>query len=327
MKRKQKLIDLVIFLITTIFIFSSITVNADVKEEEIKIICTNSVLADFTENIAPKNVAIDYIMPAGACPAHFDTIPSDIEKIINADVIISLGWEPWLEDLINKSENKEYNEIKCAMIGEWNLPTNAIKYVEKIRDRLKQIYPEYNDTIQQNAENYIKNINETAEKLKQQIETLGLKDRKVVCIEWYMEFLNYFGLNVSYYYGSPEGLSVQDEIDVINAVSEDGVAAVIDNLQSGTTFGAKVASETGKSHVILSNFPDAVPNTESYIKTIEYNINQTIKGIQTYDYKKGDILKLESQVNEITLQRNAAIAMSAILAIVAIIVFIMFKRK
>ena len=327
MNKKRKFIEIFLLVITALFVLASINVVAQDSNEEIKIVCTNSALADFTSNIITENSTIDYIMPAGACPAHFDTTPSDIDKIVNADIIISLGWEPWLEDLINKSENQEFSEIKCAGLGEWNIPTGAIKYIQKIRDELIIILPEYNTTVQQNVENYMQEINVTAESLKQQIENQGLKNRKVVCIEWYKDFLNYFGLNVSFYYGAPEGLSVQDEIDVLNAVSHEDVSAVIDNLQSGTTFGARVASETGKSHVILTNFPNAIPGTDTYLKTIQYNINQTINGIQTYDYKKGDIQNLENQIDEIILQRNASIAISGILVVLVLIVFIMFKRK
>ncbi len=327
MKNRKKILELLIITTLVITIIVPTNVSSEEQNSEIKIVCTNSILADFTENLAPNNTTIDYIMPAGACPAHFDTTPSDIDKIINADIIISLGWEPWLENLLSKSGNTDYNEIKCAKLGEWNIPTGAIKYVQKISEGLKEILTGYNLTIQQNTENYIQKINETDDKLKQEIEDKGLKNREVVCIEWYKDFLTYFGLNVTYYYGSPEGLSLQDEIDVINAVSKEDVVAIIDNLQSGTTFGAEVASKTGKSHIILSNFPNAVPNTETYLKTIEYNINQTIKGIQTYDYKKGDIQKLESQIDSITLQRNASIAISLILALIAITFFIMFKRK
>jgi len=327
MKKNQKLVVFTLLIITAFIIINSTSVIAQDNDEELRIICTNSALADFAKNIAPKNTTIDYIMPAGACPAHFDTIPSDIDKIVNADIIISLGWEPWLEDLINKSENQNYNEIKCAGLGEWNIPTGAIKHIEKIRDRLFEILPEYNRTIQENANSYMQKINDTTVIIKRKIEDQGLENRTVVCIEWYKDFLNYFGFNVSYYYGSPEGLSVQDEIDVVNAVLNEDVCVIIDNLQSGTTFGAKVASETGKSHVILTNFPGAVPQTETYLKMIKHNINQTISGIQTYDYKRGDIQNLEDQLNEIVLQRNASIALSAILALFSIILFILYKRK
>ncbi len=326
MKKFKFLKMTILVIILTLAIFSS-NVSANEEMSEIKIICTNSVLADFAGNIAPENATIDYIMPAGACPAHFDTKPSDIDKIVNADVIISLGWEPWLEELLNKSGNSNYQQIICARLGEWNIPTNAIKYVQKINKGLKEIFPQYNNTIDENTIEYMQKINTTAEELKEKIENNGIKNRTVVCIEWYKDFLSYFGLNISYYYGPPEGLSVQDEIEVIDAVSKEEVSAVIDNLQSGTTFGAKVASETGKSHVILSNFPDAVPNTETYLKTIRYNVNQTIKGIETYDYKKGDIQNLESIIDEITIQRNASIGIAVIFALCSILLFIMFKRK
>ncbi|MEF8848223.1 MAG: metal ABC transporter substrate-binding protein [Candidatus Thermoplasmatota archaeon] len=309
-------------------LFAPIKADAQGTNEKIKIVCTNSILADFTKNIAPKkNTSIEYIMPAGVCPAHFDTSPGDVDKIVNADIIISLGWEPWLESLINKSYNKNYYEIKCIGLGEWNIPTGAIKYVKKIEEGLKQVIPQYNQTIQKNTENYLERINETTKNLKQKIKTKGLKDKKVVCIGWYKDFLNYFGLNVSYYYGAPESLSVQDELNVIDAASKDQVTAVVDNLQSGTEFGARVASETGKSHVILTNFPNAIPGTESYLKTIQYNVNQTIKGIETYDYKKTGIQKLESQINDIELQRNASVTIAVILAIFSLTMVVMYRRK
>ena len=326
MTKKGFLIQ-VTLLVIFLSIINSITVKAQNTGEEIEIICTNSVLADFAKNLAPENSSIDYIMPAGACPAHFDTTPSDIDKIINADVIISLGWEPWLDKLIEKSENNNYNEIVCMGIGEWNIPTGAIKYIQKIADELKEILPSYNTTIQQNYEDYLEKINDTSEELKQRIISNGLTERKVVSIEWYKDFLEYFGLNVTYYYGSPEFLSLQDEDEILNAVSNEDVSAIIDNLQSGTTFGSKVASKTGKSHIILSNFPNAVPATDSYLETIKYNINQTIKGIQTFDYKQGEIQGLEKEIDGLSLQRNLLVAVSIILVILAIFLFIMFKRK
>lgn len=328
MKRKQKMIEITLLIGLFLMITMPLNATADESENTINIVCTNSILADFAANIAPEETtSVDYIMPAGVCPAHFDTSPSDVNKIIEADIIISLGWEPWLEDLLTKSENQNYHQIVCSKIGEWNIPTGAIKYVQKIKTGLKESIPEYNSTIEQNANSYIQKINTTAEKLKQQIETESLQNRKVVCIEWYKDFLEYFGLDVSYYYGAPEGLSVQDELKVIDAASKKDVTVVIDNLQSGTEFGAKVASETGKTHVILSNFPNAVPGTDSYLKTIQYNINQTIDGIQTYDYKQGDIQKLESQIEEMQLQRNASLSIVGILAVLAAIIFLMYKRK
>lgn len=330
MKRKKKFLEIALIVSLLILITTSFNANAEESNEEINIICANSVLADFTLNIAPQDITtVEYILPAGICPAQFEQRPSDINKTRNADIIISFGnlhMESWLEKLLSKTDN-EYSRINCSQLGEWNVPTNAIKYVQKISDELIKILPEYNATIKENSENYITTITTTAEELKQKIENEGIKNRTVVCVEWYKDLLDYFGLNVSYYYGSPEGLSLKDEMDVINAVSEEEVSAVIDNLQSGTEFGARVASETGKTHVILSNFPYAVPGTDTYIKTMKYNVNQTIEGIQTYDYKKGEIQELESKIDGLNLQRNASLGIAGILALLSIVLFVMFKRK
>lgn len=325
MKLTRKILKIIVLMNLLFMIMVPVNINAEETNNEIKIVCTNSVLADFAKNIVPENTVIDYIQPAGACPAHFDTIPSDVNRIINADVIISLSWEPWLEDLIAKSENTDYTEIKCG--GGWNTPPGAIRIIKVITDGLKQAFPEHNATIQENAESYMSQINKTAERLKQKITDHRFDNKKVVSIEWQKDFLEYFGLNVTYHYPPSEGLSVKDQIEVINEASEEEVSAVVDNLQSGTLFGARVASEAGKSHIVLSNFPGAVPDTETYLKNMEYNINQTITGIQNYDYKKDAIIELEKEIEDLKIQRNGLIALAAMLMVLVAILFIMFKRK
>ena len=170
-------------IICSIFLISTNSIKADT--EKTSIVCTNSVLADFTSNLIRENVTIEYIMPSGACPSHFDTCPSDIALISSADIIISLGWEPWLSSILESSENTEVEEIKCIGLGEWSYPTNAKKYVEKIRDELIFIFPEKNETINKNAQEYIAEIEETENELLDMVNISGYADKKVICMEWY----------------------------------------------------------------------------------------------------------------------------------------------
>jgi len=321
----KKFVILSIISILTIISFSTITSG---QEEEIDIVCSNSVLSDFTSNIIKKNVTIEYIMPPGVCPAFYDTTPSDVSSIVNADVVISFGspsMEPWLADLLEY--NKDCEIIECKDMGEWNVPTNAKIYVEHIADQLKSIYPKLNDEINENTEIYLEEIDKTATNLKEIIQTQGYQNNKVIAMSWQKDFLEFLGINVTYSYGPPQGLSVQDELDVISAATEDDVYAVIDNLQSGTEFGARVASESGISHIIFTNFPEAVPGTDSYIDMITYNTQQLIDGIETYNYKKGDIQNLQAQITELELQRNTSIIFVVIFAIIALAFYAMYKKK
>jgi ABC-type Zn uptake system ZnuABC Zn-binding protein ZnuA len=297
------------------------------EEDTINIVCTNAVLADFTSNIMVDNVSIEYIMPAGACPAHFDTTPSDVLKIVNADIIISLGWEPWLENLLNKSGNTQYTELPISGLGEWNIPSGAIQYVQTISNGLQQSFPEINRTIQKNTEEYLAKIDETSEQLQDQITSFQIDQRKIICMEWQKDFLEWLGLNVTYFYGPPEGLSVQDELDVISAALKEDVSAVIDNLQSGTEFGANVAGESGISHIIFTNFPGALPNTDTYLEMITYNTDQLIKGINTFDHTSDQTREIQDELNTMEFQRNLLAVTTLIMFVLCGVLCILYKRK
>ena len=199
--------------------------------------------------------------------------------------------------------------------------------MEKIRDEISLLLPEYNETIQTNAQVYIEEINNTAEYLQGLVISNNSVGKKVICMQWQEEFVDWLGLNVTYSYASPESLSVQDELDVINAASSGDICAIIDNLQSGTDFGARVASEVGASHVIFTNFPGAVPSTDTYLDMITYNTKQLLEGIQNYEYKQGSIQELEDQLSAVELQRNASLTVATMFGILAIALFIMYKKK
>jgi len=275
-----------------------------------------------------ENVTVEYIMPPGICPAFYDTTPSDVNKIVTADIIISFGsptMEPWLGDLLEYNPSGDL--IECKNLGEWNYPSGAKKYIEYLETELIALYPEINNTIQLNADEYINKIDAKFLELQNKIKNSSYNGKEVICMAWLKDFIEFLGLEVTYSYGPPQGLSLQDELDIINAASSNDVYAVIDNLQSGTDFGARVASESGASHVIFTNFPDAIPGTKTYLDMISYNTDQLIKGIATYDYKKGELADLENQVTDLELQRNIFLILTVIFVILALIFLIMYNKK
>ncbi len=320
--------NFVLFIVIGTIFFSTFSINASANEDSVNIICTNSVLADFVSNLVTKNVEIDYIMPPGICPAFYDTTPSDVNKIVTADVIVSFGspaMEPWLGDLLDYNPSGEL--IECKDLGEWNYPSGAKIYIEYLESEFSRLYPELNDTIHLNADQYINEIDAIFVELQNKIINNSYADKKVICMAWLKDLIEYLGLNITYSYGPPQGLSLKDELDVINAASSNDVCAIIDNLQSGTDFGARVASESGSSHVIFTNFPDAIPGTKTYLDMISYNADQLIKGIATYEYKKGELAELESQVSDLELQRNLFLILVVIFIILTLTFLIMYNKK
>ena len=318
----------IILLIVILSITSTINSSQSKSNtSKISIICTNSILADFTKNILKDNATIDYIMPPGACPTHFDTSPNDMSKISSANILISLGLEPWLNDLIENSGNKNYTLIKCSDLGEWNIPTGAIKYVENIEKELSLILPNLNTTIHKNSRKYIKLINTTSNNIKNQIINDNYFNKNVISMQWHEDFLEWFGFNVIYSYGPPDSISAQDIVNISLAASNNEVSTIVDNLQSGTDFGARISSESGSIHVIFTNFPGAIPNTESYLDMITYNIQKLTNGISTYEFKQGEIFKLENKIIDIEIQRNALFVGVIILGFISILMIIIYKKN
>jgi ABC-type Zn uptake system ZnuABC Zn-binding protein ZnuA len=312
-----------IYLIITIFGLLFLSIN--VQAEETNIVCTNSVLADYTSNLITENVTITHIMPGGACPSHFDLTPSQASQIIEADIVISLGWEPWLTNISDKLIDVDQQQIKCPGLGEWSLPSNTIKFVEKIRDRLGEILSEKNTSIQTNAEEYIDEINKKSEYLQNMITTMNYENRKVIVMNWQKEFIEWLGLTVAASYGPPERLSTQDKLNITTTADDGEITVIIDNLQSGIEFGEQTAKETGKIHVVFTNFPGAIENVDTYLEMLEYNTAELIKGITNYDYLQGNINLVDS--SDFELQRNTAVLFALISIILALIFYMMYRRK
>jgi ABC-type Zn uptake system ZnuABC Zn-binding protein ZnuA len=296
-------------------------------EEKLTIVCANSILADFTKNIVGDLAQVEYLMPAGVCPSHFDSRPSDAIMVAGADVIVMMGWEGWLNGLIEATGKSDTPRINCMGLGDQNLPEDAKAFVDRIATGMKEIMPEHAATFTANAEAYKTSIDAKALEIQERAQAAGVTGRKVVVMEWQKAFVEFLGFQVVNTFGPPEGLSVKDQLNVTQAASGEGVVMVIDNLQSTTEFGTQVAAETGKSHVILTNFPSAYPNTYTYLDMIDYNTDELIEGVENYDYKKGEIADLESQVKDLEYQTGLYLTLAVIFLIIALFLGVLLVRS
>ena len=139
--RKFLTLALVTALLASAFIVPAMS-TAEVTEE-LRIVCADTILADFTENIVGDFATIEYLRPAGICPAHYDARPSDANEVAQADIIVQLGWEGWLNDLVVSSGNADVPRVRCSGLGEWNYPEGAKAHVDKIAEGLSGPMPRH----------------------------------------------------------------------------------------------------------------------------------------------------------------------------------------
>ena len=296
-------------------------------DNDLRIVCANSILADFTANVVGDLAQVEYLMPSGVCPSHYDARPSDATMVADADVIVMMGWEGWLNGLIESTGQTEVPVIKCAGKGAQNLPEDVKAFVDHIAAGLSDVMEEDATTISANADAYKAEIDAKAAELQDRVQAAGVAGTKVVVMQWQKDFVEFLGFEVAGVYAPPEGLSVQDQLNVSTTAADEEVALVVDNLQSGTEFGAKVASDNGKEHVVLTNFPDARPGTYSYLDMIDSNTDDLIEGAEKYEYKQGEIADLEAQVKDLETQSGMYMTLAIIFLLVAVFLGVLLVRS
>jgi len=260
-------------MLAVIVFFSMMTMNAD---EKVKVVSTITVLGTFTEEVGGEKVDVISLVQPGICPAHFDIKPSDVYDVSNASLILYHGIEPWLDDLITSSGNTDVKKV--LLEGDWSTPESVIVMIEKIKIALSEVDPENAKYFEENAEKKIEEIRETAESITEEAESLGVKNIDVICMQWQKQFVEWVGFNIIATYGPPEKVSMKDINDIIK--NGENAVLVIDNLQSGTKLGSEIASEIGACHVILTNFPNAVPGTGTFSKMMKYNADQLFNAVK-----------------------------------------------
>jgi len=241
-----------------------------------QVVATHSVLGELAEIVGGEWIEVVTIIPSGFCPGHYDLAPSDYAALINADLVLYSGIEPWVETLGESTQDSALVQFS----GSWSTPPDAANQVTAITDLLIERVPEGEGTFIANRDTYVAQLETLGESLLEEAEALAVSGIPVVCMQWQLSFVSWIGFDVAVTYGMPETLSLSDLVQLAEA----GVAAeaqlVIDNLQSGVEFGGKLAREVDAVHVVLSNFPGAMPNTATFADLFARNADALFDAIE-----------------------------------------------
>ena len=132
-------------------------------QNKLRVVAVESFLADITQNVAGDRVRVETLMPLGVDPHSFEPTPQDLKKIADSRVLIvnGAGFEKFLEKLLSNTDSRatviEASKgltSRTLKPGEphdadnpvdphfWLDPTQAIKYVENVRDGLTLADPD-----------------------------------------------------------------------------------------------------------------------------------------------------------------------------------------
>lgn len=326
-----------LFAVATALLLASISsssapiVEAGAGRDGLYVVCMTTVLASIVRQIGGEYVEVEAIVPAGFCPGHYNIKPSDIVAVRNADILLGhIKVFDWVRDLL-EAAGRPIDELEMLR-GPWNTPGRAISYVKNITNILCA-HPKANSTmrdhfVRMNA-TVCSELQELASSLEAKAQELGVGAVKVICMKWQAPFVEWLGFDIIATFKPPELLTPEEIEALVAAGKEARAAMVIDNLQSGTEVGAEVAREIGAEHVVLTNFPDAVPGTPTLADVMRYNAAQLFNATERWRFKGEELRRLEAEVEALKGQNTLFLGLTISFAMVAIAeaVVLFFMRR
>lgn len=271
--------------------------------EKLSVITTFYPIYDFTQNIVGEEGDVDLLIPAGTEPHDFEPSAKQIAQMQEADAFVyhDENMEAWVPDTVegwedgNPSVIKGTEDIQLMSGSEeheeneeqghsheydphtWVDPKLAIKEVEAIRDQLSQDYPDRKEAFEENAENYINEL----EDLDQEYETSLSNAQQKSFVTQHAAFAylaKEYGLNQV----SISGLSPDEEpsperlAELKDYVEEHDIDYVYFEENASDKIAKTLADEVGVELEVLNPLEsltdDQMDNEEDYISVMRDNL-------------------------------------------------------
>lgn len=311
---------IILIAISFLIILSSVIVEA--VEEKSMIVCTTEVVGSLVREYLGDRVDVVVLCQPSLCPADFDMKPSDVYAIRNARILFkqNIPGEFWLQGLLEASGNMNLTQVSIP--GVYNTPEGARRYVEWVGGNLTDIL---GIDLSEEKISMIEEIDDVASWMEGQAQEVQASSVKVICMQWLKAFVESAGFQVVATYNPPETLSASDINGLVNTARSEGVALIVDNLQIDVEFGKGIADQVGAEHVVLTNFPGAIPGTDNLAEMFRYNADQLFKS--TYAWRYSATLKEEKEklMNQVTIFQIAT-SLFAVVAVVEAVLLYIGKR-
>jgi ABC-type Zn uptake system ZnuABC Zn-binding protein ZnuA len=298
MKNKnKKMLTLGITLLLTTMILSVTVAKAQETTEKPIIVCTTSAVGSVVEAYLGDTADVLVLVQPGLCPADFDMKPGYVDAVSKASILFkqNIQGEFWLEGLLEAAGSENLTQV--AIPGAYNTPQGAKNYISWVGGNLSQILDVDLDS---QISEMLNEVDEVSSWMSTQAETLQASNVNVICMKWLQTFIESAGFTVVATFNPPETLSAGDITALLQTAQTEEVALIADNLQIDVEFGAGIASEVNAEHLVLTNFPGAIPNTETLPKMLRYNAEQLFNS--TITWQSASILQAEKEelVNQVT---------------------------
>jgi ABC-type Zn uptake system ZnuABC Zn-binding protein ZnuA len=258
----------------------------------IRVIATTTVLADIVRNVGGTCVDVTSIVPAGVGPEDYEPKPEDARRLADAKLIVSNG--VGLDDFLGKLLASNASDAPRLVLGDgiptidlvgrpnphfWLDPSLVRQYfVPAIARELEAVAPACSATVQTNALDYARQLDDLDAALQAKVATIPAANRKLVTFhDAFPYFARHFGFDlvgviVANVGQDPTAAALASLVDTVKAA---GVKAVFSEAQFSPKLAQTLADEAGVRTVVSDILTDALgPNGETYLALMRWDVDR-----------------------------------------------------
>lgn len=289
--------------IITTLILTICTLFSIPSYAKFKVVTTFTIIQDIAQNVAGDAAEVQSITKPGAEIHDYQPTPKDIAQAQSADLILwnGLNLERWFERFFQNMQDKpavvvtEGIEPMAIYEGEykglpnphaWMSTSNALIYIENIKNALIKYDPQNAETYQKNAALYAEKIQQLDQPLREKLAQIPEEQRWLVTSEGAFSYLTKdYGFKEAYLWSiNAEQQGTPKQVrKVIDLVRKNNIPVVFSESTISPKPMQQVAKETkakygGVLYVdALSTQDGPVP---TYIDLLNTTVSTIVKGFE-----------------------------------------------
>jgi len=307
----KKLGALLVLFLSVIALVACSTGKKDTatSDQKLKVVATNSIIADITKNIAGDKIDLHSIVPVGQDPHEYEPLPEDVKKTSQADLIfynginLETGGNAWFTKLVEnakKTENKDYfavsegvdviylegqNEKGKEDPHAWLNLENGIIYAQNIAKQLIAKDPNNKEFYEKNLKEYTEKLDKLDKEAKEKFNAIDADKKLIVTSEGCFKYF-------SKAYGVPSAYIW--EINTEEEGTPDQIKTLVEKLRqmkvpslfvesSVDDRPMKTVSKDTNIPIYAQIFTDSIAEEgkegDSYYNMMKYNLEKIAEGL------------------------------------------------
>ena len=272
-------------------------------EAKFKVVTTFTVIQDIAQNVAGNAVTVESITKPGAEIHEYEPTPKDIVKAQSADLILwnGLNLERWFERFFQNIKDKPAvvvtEGITPLSIYEgpykdapnphaWMSPSNALIYVENIKNAFVKYDPQNADNYQKNAAAYAEKIKQLDKPLREKLSQIPADQRWLVTSEGAFSYLaKDYDLKEGYLWpiNAEQQGTPQQVRKLIDLVKKNHIPVVFSESTVSAKPAQQVAKESGAKYggvLYVDSLSAADGPVPTYVDLLNVTVSTIVKGFE-----------------------------------------------